>query len=371
MKKNRVNLFLITMASYIFISWGYQGHQMINRKSVESFPHEMNEFRVWEEYLMQHSTDADTRKGSDPNEGHKHYIDIDNYPEFVANGYISMDLNSLITEHGQDFVDEQGILPWAILATYDSLQTAFTERDFTSAKQFAADLGHYVADAHMPLHLTRNYNGQFTNQDGIHFRYESYMIGLYADRIEYAGDTIAYVEDVSEYAFGFIYKNYEFMSTLLEIDSLATEMAGSNSDMNYFSTLWYYTRDFTQQLFHDASSILATLIYTAWINAGKPMLKIPGESDVATVVSEFQLKQNYPNPFNAKTIIGFYMPEPGAVNISLHDLVGRQVALLANGYYHAGHHRFTFDAGSLSSGTYLYRLAIDGRTNVKKMCIVR
>lgn len=120
----------------------------------------MSQFNVWVSLLAEHASDADIRKAWDPTEGPKHYIDIDNYPEFLNTGHIPTTLDSVIALHGNDFVYDNGILPWATLTTFDSLQACFEREDWDNAVLFAADLGHYIADGHMPMHITRNYNGQ-------------------------------------------------------------------------------------------------------------------------------------------------------------------------------------------------------------------
>jgi len=83
------------------------------------------------------------------------------------------------------------------------------------------------------------------------------------------------------------------------------------------------------------------------------------------------LEQNYPNPFNPRTVIRGQWTEDSKVRLVVYDLLGREVAVLANGRYPAGRHSFTFDAQSLSSGTYFYRLVVGGRVFVKKMTLVK
>ncbi len=126
--------------------------------------------------LGDHASDADYRKSSDPSESPKHYIDIDSYQSFIDSGHIIQDYDSIVSVYGLSKVIDIGILPWAIINTTDSLQAAFEKEDYNKAVLIAADLGHYVGDAHMPLHITKNYNGQYTNQYGVHSRYETDMI---------------------------------------------------------------------------------------------------------------------------------------------------------------------------------------------------
>ena len=79
---------LISLVSYFFIGWGGDGHYIINYNSVYSLPSNADFLISWQNTLAEHGSDADYRKGDDPTEAPKHYIDIDNYPEFVNFGFI-------------------------------------------------------------------------------------------------------------------------------------------------------------------------------------------------------------------------------------------------------------------------------------------
>jgi len=278
--KNKFSVFVILLLSIIFIGWGWIGHRIINKNAVLFFPPQMAPFLDWADFLEEHASDADNRKRFDSTEGPKHYFDIDNYPEFISTGRVSQDIDSLSAKHGYSFVLQQGILPWAILASIDSLQSAFENNRWNKAKLFAADLGHYVGDAHMPLHITRNYNGQYSNQTGVHSRYESGMIYEYQNEINFDGGNVEFVTDLSEYVFNFIYSNYSYVDSVLIADSLATSIAGNPGTNVYFTELWQRTGSFTVQLLKNASQRLASLIYTAWINAGSP---VPPKMDIYTV----------------------------------------------------------------------------------------
>ena len=120
------NLALIVLfSSILFIGWGNVGHRIINGNATLSFPKEIDFLVSWTNGLTEHASDADKRKSTDPSEDNKHYIDIDNFPEFIASGKIPQSFDSVVAIHGYNFVMQQGILPWAILATFDSLEAAF------------------------------------------------------------------------------------------------------------------------------------------------------------------------------------------------------------------------------------------------------
>ncbi|HNT42760.1 MAG TPA: hypothetical protein PKN78_11040, partial [Tenuifilaceae bacterium] len=79
-------LIALVAIGLILCSWGQTGHYIISSKSSLSFNLEMEQFQTWASYLAEHASDADKRKDEDPNEAPKHYIDIENYPEFINAG---------------------------------------------------------------------------------------------------------------------------------------------------------------------------------------------------------------------------------------------------------------------------------------------
>lgn len=88
-------------------------------------------------------------------------------------------------------------------------------------------------------------------------------------------------------------------------------------------------------------------------------------------VTEYALYQNYPNPFNPMTTIAFDLVESGMTSLAIYNMMGQQIATLVNGNVEAGHHTVTFDASSLPSGTYWYRLTSGDFSAVKKMLLMK
>jgi len=94
------------------------------------------------------------------------------------------------------------------------------------------------------------------------------------------------------------------------------------------------------------------------------------EVDVTTP-SVYALEQNYPNPFNPSTSINFSIGEPGIVKLALYNLLGQEVKQLVNEFKEAGPHTITFDASSLTSGSYFYTLEISHFKQTKKMILAK
>ena len=87
--------------------------------------------------------------------------------------------------------------------------------------------------------------------------------------------------------------------------------------------------------------------------------------------SKFQLHQNYPNPFNPSTSISFSIPKASHINVVVFDILGRIVTELADQRFEVGTHSLTFDASTLSSGTYIYRIEANGEVLTKKMMLIK
>lgn len=95
------------------------------------------------------------------------------------------------------------------------------------------------------------------------------------------------------------------------------------------------------------------------------------EDDISPVVQQMRLDQNYPNPFNPTTNISFQLPESDMVSLKVYDMIGREIAVLVNEVLSAGQHAATFDAASLPSGVYFYRLETTSGTLSRKMTLIK
>jgi hypothetical protein len=255
---------------FMFAGWGSTGHKIINKNITKCFPSAMNFPAYWSDTLTAHASDADNRKSKDATESTRHFIDIDIYPEFIANDSINRDYNAFVALHGSSAVIANGVLPWAIIQWKDSLTKAFTQRNWHLAMMLSADLGHYVGDGHQPLHCTENYDGDMTNQSGVHSRYETSLVGSYQSSIVYSNDSATYIPDVSRYAFNFIYLTNKYVDSTLYGDSVATAFAGSNKGTVYLQKYWDLCGNQIIMLMKTASRATADIIYTAWIDAGSP-----------------------------------------------------------------------------------------------------
>jgi hypothetical protein len=355
--KQTARILLLLSFSLLFINWGGPGHKKINESSVNDFPDNISSLKSWQTILIDHASDADNRKGSDPTEGPKHYIDIDAYPEFVSNHRITSSYDSLVLLHGKTFVDDLGILPWATLATYDSLKSCFKRNDLNKAALFAADLGHYVADGHMPLHITENYDGDMTGQSGIHSRYESAMISAYLSNIIVQIKKGVYIADVRSYVFNYLFANYTYVDSVLLADTYAKSGSGT-----YNSKLWSKTGNFTGYLFTEAAYSLASLIYTAWYEAQHPVSILYDFRSINSVEVNNPAHQYLHLKIEpSQTDIG--------VKVELVSLDLRVDTVLYQNLKSKGNQKLDIQLPEVVAGVYLLRVTSGSHVTVKKILI--
>jgi hypothetical protein len=254
-------------------SWGEKAHRKINSSAVEFFPKELKQLKNWDTILGDHGSDPDIKKRKDKTEFVKHFIDIDNYDDFKSKHQIEENFEMACQKYGKEKVKKVGTLPWVTDSTYRALVQDFKSGNWDRAALTAADLGHYVGDGHMPLHIAANYDGQLTGQTGIHRRYEETMIDKHIGEIQFKASTCRKIKGVQTYIFNYLYTNYSYIESLLQADSSAYELAGKQYNDIYYTNLWENTNLFTVRLLEESSKVTASLIYTAWIEARKPKIQ--------------------------------------------------------------------------------------------------
>lgn len=274
MKYKIIFLVLLIVISTQLFSWGGLGHEVITHLAIDGLPDEMGFIKENSKYLCEHSTDADKRKSEDPTEKNKHYIDIDYYKEFNVSEMIT-DKAELTEIYGEDIVDKMGILPWNTVEVLNNLTVAMKENNKNDILFYAADLAHYVGDAHQPQHTILNYDGARTGQRGIHGRYEIDIIDANIDELQanISPIELTHIMKPLQFVFDSCTQSNGFAGLIELADLHALKYSGDEYNEKYFSIFWFKTKYMTFHQFSNAAEDLASLYYTAWINAGKPDIK--------------------------------------------------------------------------------------------------
>src|SRR5476651_1264254 len=182
-------------------SWGFFAHYRINRLAVFTLPKAMSGFyKANIEFITEHAVSADKKRYVDSTEAPRHFLDADHYGK---NPFTTVPHNwaDAALKYSADTLDKYGTLPWTIQYNYYRLVKAFKEHDTTAILNTSANLGHYIADAHVPLHLTQNYNGQLSKQTGVHAFWESRLPELFADNYHYYVGRAHYIQNPLKEAF--------------------------------------------------------------------------------------------------------------------------------------------------------------------------
>lgn len=268
-------------------SWGFWAHRQINRVAVFTLPPEIFPFfRHHIEYLTAHATDPDSRRSADPEEAPRHYIDLD---YFGAHPFDSLPRRwqDAVARYTEDTLKAYGIVPWHIQRMYYRLVDAYKEGNKERILKICADLGHYVADAHVPLHATLNYNGQLTNQHGIHSLLESRIPELFHQAYDFVvGPAPLFANPLSR-IWEVVLQSAAAVDTVLSCE-MAVRSAIPEADRHVYEERngrrnKVYSQAYAQ-LYHQKlnglverrmrQSILAvgSFWYSAWVDAGQPDL---------------------------------------------------------------------------------------------------
>ncbi len=232
---------------------------------MDALPPAMAFFRDYRADLSDHATDPD--QGNLP--GYYHYIDIDAYPEFFT-GTLPHEWDDFIAQYGTSTATDNGIVPWVIDWWMDSLSVLMKTGEWETSLQVAAELGHYVADAHNPLHLTLNYNGQNTGNNGIHSRYESQMVTPHLPEIPPPVNPGVFWVNPPDSIFQWIDVLYPAVAMIMAADDSAAAIDPAYATV-YYDTMWSLLDSLTMNAIQSAIRDLASLWYTAWVRADFPV----------------------------------------------------------------------------------------------------
>lgn len=287
-KANLLTCFIAAAILFICGGWGFLVHQTSHQLAVYQLPAGMQPFFYKHlQYLTDSSIRPDLRRSRDSTEAPKHFIDLEIYGDSAA---FKMPLTwaAATVKYNADTLRKYGYVPYYVIMVKQRLTNAFKQRNADSILFYAADLGHYVEDAHVPLHTTTNYDGQATGQKGIHALWESVTpdveIGSYN---LYSTHTATYLKEPEKAIWAAVRQAHAMLPAMFEaekkVSARFTDAEKYKTVQKYGKTFKYYTEAFAKeygkalqpsinnQLLCSAS-LVADFWYTAWVDAGKPNL---------------------------------------------------------------------------------------------------
>ena len=241
------------------------------------------------DFISDHAVDPDKRRYAVKGEAEKHYIDIDHFIKDGENPFEIMPKkwNEAIEKFSKDTILKYGISPWNIQFMLGKLTKAFKNNDLERILKYSAEIGHYISDANVPLHSTENYNGQFTNQKGIHGFWESRVPELFFDEYDLITGKAEYIESPLDKTWETIEASYFAVDSVLRFEKQLSESWADDRKYAYENrgrtTMKVYSRSFSraysdklngmqERRMKNSIKLIGSFWYTAWINAGQPNL---------------------------------------------------------------------------------------------------
>lgn len=269
-------------------SWGFFAHKKINYYSVFLLPPEMMVlFKPNIDFIAEHATDPDKRRYAIPEEGPRHYIDIDHYGKYPFDS-LPRKWDDAVAKYSEDTLRAYGIVPWWVQIMQYKLTAAFKEKHQAKILKYASELGHYIADAHVPLHANSNHNGQHSDQKGIHGFWESRVPELLAEKDwDFFIGKAEYLKTPGDFIWKRVLESAAASDTVLKYEKELSKVFPSDQkysfeDRNGITIRQYssaYTKKYNDLLkgmverrMKQAIYAIACFWYTAWVNAGQPNL---------------------------------------------------------------------------------------------------
>lgn len=276
----------------ICIDWGFFGHKKINELAIYTLPPELFGFYKYNmNYLIEHSVDPDKRRYSVKGEAECHFLDVDRYATETSSSpfqNIPERWNDAVTKYGEDSLRAHGIAPWNLYFVYSKLVKAFKEKDVNKVLRLSAELGHYVGDVHVPLHSTSNYNGQKTNQKGIHGFWESRVPEIQFPQYDFFVGQAEYISAPQHFIWERLKESYAGVDSVLKFEEQLTARFPSDKkyayEMRNNIEVRTYSKEFSEaysallngqveRRMRSAVYSLGCLWLSAWSDAGQPNLK--------------------------------------------------------------------------------------------------
>ena len=308
MKKLALSLLIIFLHLECFC-WGFYGHKKINNYAVFLLPPQMLVFyKPHIDFITDHAVDPDMRRYAIAGEGARHYIDIDTYGKYPFTA-LPRKWNDAVNKFSEDSLQLHGIVPWWVQTMLHRLTDAFKEKNQAKILKLSAEIGHYIADAHVPLHANSNHNGQQTSQQGIHGFWESRIPELLADKEwDFFIGKADYIKDPGNFIWQRVLESAAAADTVLRFEKELSEQFPADQKFSFEARNGVVTRQYSsaftnaydaklkgmvERRMRMAIYSVASFWYTAWVNAGEPDLaRLSNKEFSADDLQEFQNLSN-------------------------------------------------------------------------------
>jgi hypothetical protein len=249
-------------------------------RAIDLLPAEIRPFFAeHRDEVVMRAVDPDLWRNVGWEDGPNHFVNF-GAPEFGPYPFTALprEYGAALQKFGQAALTRGGTLPWREEEQFGNLRRVFegfakgAAYGASDAVLFAAVASHYVQDATQPLHATNNYDGQLTGQRGIHVRFERDLIERFESRLAITPAAPRSIESARDTAFDTLLASYQRVAPLLAADK---EAIGSKDvyDDAYFEAFFQKVKPILEERLGSAMTLTASIITSAWEQAGRPSLK--------------------------------------------------------------------------------------------------
>jgi hypothetical protein len=262
-------------------AWGLDVHRIVTAGAIDVLPAALRPFyEKHRGFIVEHSVDPDLwRNVGFTEEPPRHYLDLDSYGTYPFRE-LPRDRQAAIQKFGREKIEQEGQLPWRVDEVYGRLVQAFQQQKAGShpyslddIKFFSAVISHYVGDAHVPFHAAKNYDGQLTNQQGIHSRFETEAVLRYQSRLTIRPGPPVPVSNAIDFVFDALLKSFTLVDPILKADREAVR-GREEYDDRYFDQFFGQVRAILERRLNDSMTAVASVIVSAWEKGGRPDLPL-------------------------------------------------------------------------------------------------
>lgn len=268
------------------IPWGFYAHKRINQLAIYTLPHPIVTF--YKRHLHEIENLAvlpDQRRYILDAEAARHYIDLDHY---TIDSIKNTTWKQIEQRVAVDTLTKHGIVVWHIPIVYKRLVRAFTEKDTISIIKLSAEIGHYIGDAHVPLHTTSNYDGQKTGQSGIHGFWESRIPEILKEGLEDFVGVAEFIPSIQQAVWQWVLESNQYVDILLKEEKNIHQKFKSskkysfeqkngilmkNYSLSYSKAYHKALNNQVENRFRLSIKHIGDIWYSAWLEAGQPNLE--------------------------------------------------------------------------------------------------
>jgi hypothetical protein len=277
MRRAALIVLILAVSAAPLGAWGGEGHRFIIDRAIALLPPPIRGvFEQNRAMLLDRSVDPDLwRTVGFDEEAPRHFLDYDAYGTFPYPG-LPREYGAALAKFGHETIIKNGTLPWHTVEMQGRLIRAFEQQKrqqggVDTIMLLAAVVSHYVADANQPMHATLNYDGQLTNQLGLHSRFESELFRRYVAKLVIQPKPAAAVTDPNAAIFDALLSSAQAVEPILKADRDAAA-SRTEYDDGYFDALFASTRPILERRLDDAITMTAAFITGAWEAGGRPDL---------------------------------------------------------------------------------------------------